>query len=205
MRMRLIVLRVTRPSPLRGPGKLHHCGGLSINLCEKRHLFVWCRVAAAGGKAHQARRAREGMRRLGRKGEADEVRAFEKVQNPVKSLLGSTRRQRITRHDRAAGTGGPFRNAGRFVNLACPRILTGPPHGNHFAKAREENMSRVALVTGGTRGIGAATCKALKAAGYKVAANYGGNDHADAVTPLCARDRLSIAQAWRGRSSSRGD
>ncbi len=39
-------------------------------------------------------------------------------------------------------------------------------------------MSRVALVTGGTRGIGAAVCKALKVAGYKVAANYGGNDEA---------------------------
>lgn len=39
-------------------------------------------------------------------------------------------------------------------------------------------MSRVALVTGGTRGIGAAIAKALKAAGYKVAANYGGNDDA---------------------------
>ena len=37
-------------------------------------------------------------------------------------------------------------------------------------------MPRVALVTGGTRGIGAATSKALKAAGYAVAANYGGND-----------------------------
>lgn len=37
-------------------------------------------------------------------------------------------------------------------------------------------MSRVALVTGGTRGIGAAICVALKAAGYKVAANYAGND-----------------------------
>lgn len=37
-------------------------------------------------------------------------------------------------------------------------------------------MSRVALVTGGTRGIGAAISKALQAAGYKVAANYGGND-----------------------------
>jgi acetoacetyl-CoA reductase len=41
-------------------------------------------------------------------------------------------------------------------------------------------MSRVALVTGGTRGIGAAISKALKAAGYKVAANYGGNDEAAA-------------------------
>lgn len=39
-------------------------------------------------------------------------------------------------------------------------------------------MGRVALVTGGTRGIGAAVCKALKGAGYNVAANYGGNDDA---------------------------
>jgi acetoacetyl-CoA reductase len=39
-------------------------------------------------------------------------------------------------------------------------------------------MPRVALVTGGTRGIGAAIAKALKANGYKVAANYGGNDEA---------------------------
>ena len=39
-------------------------------------------------------------------------------------------------------------------------------------------MGRVAVVTGGTRGIGAAISKALKAAGYKVAANYGGNDEA---------------------------
>lgn len=37
-------------------------------------------------------------------------------------------------------------------------------------------MARVALVTGGTRGIGAAISKALKAAGYKVAASYAGND-----------------------------
>ncbi|MBB4200440.1 beta-ketoacyl-ACP reductase [Rhodoblastus sphagnicola] len=39
-------------------------------------------------------------------------------------------------------------------------------------------MSRVAIVTGGTRGIGAAISKALKAAGYKVAASYAGNDEA---------------------------
>ncbi len=39
-------------------------------------------------------------------------------------------------------------------------------------------MSRVALVTGGTRGIGAAISTALKDAGYKVAANYAGNDDA---------------------------
>lgn len=42
-------------------------------------------------------------------------------------------------------------------------------------------MARVALVTGGSRGIGAAISKALKAAGYKVAANYAGNDEAAAA------------------------
>jgi len=41
-------------------------------------------------------------------------------------------------------------------------------------------MARVAVVTGGTRGIGEAISKALKAAGYKVAANYAGNDEAAA-------------------------
>jgi acetoacetyl-CoA reductase len=39
-------------------------------------------------------------------------------------------------------------------------------------------MARVAVVTGGTRGIGEAISKALKQAGYSVAANYGGNDEA---------------------------
>jgi acetoacetyl-CoA reductase len=39
-------------------------------------------------------------------------------------------------------------------------------------------MGRVALVTGGTRGIGEAISKALKAAGCTVAAVYGGNDEA---------------------------
>ena len=39
-------------------------------------------------------------------------------------------------------------------------------------------MARVALVTGGTRGIGAAISTALKAAGYDVAASYAGNTEA---------------------------
>ncbi len=37
-------------------------------------------------------------------------------------------------------------------------------------------MGRVALVTGGSRGIGEAISKALKAEGYEVAATYAGND-----------------------------
>ena len=41
-------------------------------------------------------------------------------------------------------------------------------------------MSKVALVTGGTRGIGAAISIGLKAAGFKVAASYAGNDEAAA-------------------------
>lgn len=39
-------------------------------------------------------------------------------------------------------------------------------------------MARTAIVTGGSRGIGAAISVALKEAGYRVAANYAGNDEA---------------------------
>ncbi len=42
----------------------------------------------------------------------------------------------------------------------------------------ENEMARVALVTGGTRGIGEAISKGLKEAGYRVAASYAGNDEA---------------------------
>ena len=41
-------------------------------------------------------------------------------------------------------------------------------------------MARVAVVTGGTRGIGSAISVALNEAGYKVAANYAGNETAAA-------------------------
>ncbi|WP_197331260.1 SDR family NAD(P)-dependent oxidoreductase, partial [Ralstonia solanacearum] len=39
-------------------------------------------------------------------------------------------------------------------------------------------MARVALVTGGSRGIGAAISRALAGAGYQVAASYAGNTEA---------------------------
>ncbi len=37
-------------------------------------------------------------------------------------------------------------------------------------------MAKIAIVTGGTRGIGEAISKGLHAKGYQVAANYAGND-----------------------------
>ena len=50
-------------------------------------------------------------------------------------------------------------------------------------------MARVALVTGGTRGIGGAISKSLKQAGFTVAASYAGNDAAAATF----RDETGIA------------
>jgi acetoacetyl-CoA reductase len=46
-------------------------------------------------------------------------------------------------------------------------------------------MARVALVTGGTRGIGRAIVERLKADGFKVAAGYSGNDEAAGA---CAKE-----------------
>ncbi len=61
-------------------------------------------------------------------------------------------------------------------------------------------MSRLAVVTGGTRGIGAAICVALKEAGYDVAATYAGNDAAaktftDATGIKAYKWNVSDAQA----------
>jgi acetoacetyl-CoA reductase len=76
-------------------------------------------------------------------------------------------------------------------------------------------MARVALVTGGQRGIGAAISEALKAAGRTVVASYAGNDAAareftertgipcykfdvgdfEACMPRCRRSRRSRARS----------
>jgi acetoacetyl-CoA reductase len=54
-------------------------------------------------------------------------------------------------------------------------------------------MSKTAIVTGGSRGIGEAISVALQAAGYKVAANYAGND--DAAKAFTARTGIP-AYKW---------
>ena len=54
-------------------------------------------------------------------------------------------------------------------------------------------MPRTALVTGGTRGIGAAISVALKAAGYNVAASYAGND--DAAAKFKAETGIAVYSA----------
>ncbi|MGK9236893.1 acetoacetyl-CoA reductase [Inquilinus limosus] len=51
-------------------------------------------------------------------------------------------------------------------------------------------MARVAVVTGGTRGIGEAISVALKEKGYKVAATYAGND--DAARAFSERHGISV-------------
>ena len=51
-------------------------------------------------------------------------------------------------------------------------------------------MARVAIVTGGTRGIGAAISTGLKEAGYKVAASYAGND--EAAETFKARNGIAV-------------
>ena len=55
------------------------------------------------------------------------------------------------------------------------------------------SQNRVAIVTGGTRGIGRAIACALKDAGYHVAANYGGNDEA---AQLCEQETGIKCYKW---------
>ena len=63
-------------------------------------------------------------------------------------------------------------------------------------------MARVALVTGGTRGIGRAIVERLKEDGMLVAAGYSGNDEAAAE---CARVAVLAHEALGLRDLSRSD
>ena len=91
------------------------------------------------------------------------------------------RRRHGHRHVRGAVDGQQTTEDGQNGHAHGPgsviRVFHLSSDMNSGEKERQA-VGRVALVTGGTRGIGAAICKALQAAGYKVAANYGGNDEA---------------------------
>src|SRR3954471_21298492 len=54
-------------------------------------------------------------------------------------------------------------------------MAASPVTRRHIRKG-EDGMARVAVVTGGTRGIGEAISVALRDAGMNVAANYAGNE-----------------------------
>src|SRR5262245_9684100 len=69
----------------------------------------------------------------------------------------------------AAAWASPCASNGRNKNKRIPSLQHEEERGN---------MGRVAVVTGGTRGIGAAISKALQQEGHKVVASYAGNDEA---------------------------
>src|SRR3954465_12478140 len=72
------------------------------------------------------------------------------------------------------------------ADLECPwrsgrgntRQTQARPGQRGRRSMKEGSMARVALVTGGSRGIGASISRALKADGFTVAASYAGNDQA---------------------------
>jgi len=72
-------------------------------------------------------------------------------------------------------------------------------------------MARTALVTGGTRGIGEAISIALRDAGYRVAANYGGNDEAANAfkektgIPVYKFDVGDFEACWKGVAKIESD
>ena len=57
-------------------------------------------------------------------------------------------------------------------------VLDITQHDSTGARAGDKLKGRVAFVTGGTRGIGAAICRSLASQGATLAAGYAGNDEA---------------------------
>ena len=59
-----------------------------------------------------------------------------------------------------------------------PTVLDITQNDNTTARTGDKLKRRVAFVTGGTRGIGAAICRSLASQGATLAAGYAGNDDA---------------------------
>ena len=98
--------------------------------------------------------------------------------------MDKPRRQEGSRHACASAAAWASRSDGRALvdaRRTQHRSLVETPRkwgliAFQIGKAKGKHMARVAVVTGGTRGIGEAISVALKNAGYMVAANYAGND-----------------------------
>ncbi|MGH7418341.1 MAG: SDR family NAD(P)-dependent oxidoreductase, partial [Candidatus Rokuibacteriota bacterium] len=59
-----------------------------------------------------------------------------------------------------------------------PTVLDLTQHDTTATRTGDKLKGRVAFVTGGTRGIGAAICHSLASQGAVLAAGYAGNDDA---------------------------
>jgi len=105
-----------------------------------------------------------------------------------------------------AGTGpamtGKERRFNPFGNRSSAEEIGAT--GAEVKSPGRKRMGRVAVVTGGTRGIGRAISIALKNAGYRVAAIYGGNDaaaqqfHAETGIPVFKFDVGDFAACTEG-------
>ena len=148
----------------------------------------------SGDRQRQRRRdrARPSDRRFGRAG-ADDAPARNGAPQREKGPCDAMHRRRHGHRDggRTVNRIGSQTKAERAPVQRAARVTKNPWGGN---------MARVAVVTGGTRGIGAAVSKALKAAGCEVAATYHSND--EAAAQIQGRDRRSRLQVERRRTTT---
>src|SRR5215210_7021779 len=70
----------------------------------------------------------------------------------------------------------PLQSGGPTVRRAAPGEDAMTATEERSTRTGEKLLGRVAFVTGGTRGIGAAICRSLAKQGAEVAAGYSGNE-----------------------------
>ena len=103
------------------------------------------------------------------------------------------------RDDRRARQEGPRHalHRRRHGHRHVRRTLSGLPWDATNKTDGRKPMAKVAMVTGGTRGIGAAIARGLKDAGYTVAATYAGNDEGRGLQGGDRHPRLPVGRRRR--------